>query len=202
MGSPVDSESSCVTAHDLIRQVPSLPPADSFEWKKAVFRLARVLQGAGVARAADARGLVKAWHAAVAVPESTFGEVWGELLVCWPLVKVPHGLTAAEIAMLPDDEPLPQEAEPFADAPLYVRLIRICRNFHRQSRGGRWFLSCRDAGRWLGVSHVRANRMLRALEAAGILHCEKTGSLRKVRGTESNEASEWSYVATENARPA
>jgi hypothetical protein len=185
------------TWEQLIREVgDSLPERNTFAWTQAVFRLARVLRAHGVEDPGAVRDVIIAWHGRLC-GESDLSEVWTELRDCWHRVRAVHGLNPDEVAALPDYDPLPEEARMVAENPLYARLIRICRNFHRVTGGDKWFFGCRDAGRLLGISHCQANRMLNTLAADGVLKKESTGSMDRIPGSRKLTASEWRYVASE-----
>ncbi len=50
-----------------------------------------------------------------------------------------------------------------------VRLATLCKALAIATGGRNWFLSCRDAGKFLGISHDRANDHLHKLEKAGFI---------------------------------
>jgi len=67
-----------------------------------------------------------------------------------------------------------QWEEEHGDVPC-VKLARLAVAMDEMHAGNTWFLSCRDAGGLIGVTHVAANRILRGFERRGILKVVKRG---------------------------
>lgn len=68
------------------------------------------------------------------------------------------------------DTESPPESQIFTSEP-YKLLVKWCFYIqkHADLAGVKWFLSCRDAGQHLGVSHTEAAKMLKALVRFGVL---------------------------------
>lgn len=75
-------------------------------------------------------------------------------------------------------EPLPKEANNFTtNAPR--QLIGLCYQLEKSSNGQPWFLSCRDAGKLLGISHTLAAEWLSRFVAFGFLIIADAGTTHK-----------------------
>jgi len=95
-----------------------------------------------------------------------------DFLHCWNRVLKPLHLGGAvdEAAERADEKPIDMGGlfvHP-SEAPVR-RLVSICYYLAKRSPSCEFFVSCRDAGRSLGVSPTEANRLLDRLRDAGIL---------------------------------
>ncbi len=83
--------------------------------------------------------------------------------------------------------PLPVAAEAFR-LPGLKMLVGLCRELQesaeRLGEGRRFYLSCRAAGRLLGVSHMTASRWLSLLERVGVIACHWKGTKATMRASE------------------
>ena len=79
--------------------------------------------------------------------------------------------------------PLPEVAGRYEDEPIR-RLVALCRQLDREAKGGPFFLSCRTAGKLLGVSHVQANRWLFLLAHDGVIEQMNKGDPGKRQAAE------------------
>lgn len=180
------------------RALPGVPGEEC--WCRAVFSLARALQCLGYTDAADPAldDLVDAWHGRLTECQCSLAELWKELAGCLERVRNPAGQTFAEIWAQPDARPLPRAARRFRGDQSYEALIRGCRNLAGYYRGQPFPLSCRQAGKVLGVSYTTANAMLRSLVAVGVLREVEKGSKRPLApGSGKGTASTWLFVAEE-----
>jgi hypothetical protein len=87
-------------------------------------------------------------------------------------------------------EPLPRAAAKFG-LPGLKLLVALCRALHRaaaDTNGDVFYLSCRDAGRLLGVTQQTASRWLGLLQRAGVIACFVRGSKK------SGLASQYRYL--------
>jgi hypothetical protein len=132
---------------------------------RQVFEFARRLKA--VPSLADQPGkllrkYVEEWHrrAFSAISTKPFEETWIDFLKAWENVRCPYGdgiLTTAFEKACRDG--LPELTNDY-DQPEVLLLAGLCRELQRGAGDRPFFLSCRDAGRLLGVTHTRANRWL------------------------------------------
>lgn len=172
----------------------SLPRAGSGDdLRGCMFRLARMLRahrataGVGPARL---RKFCDMWHKrAVEAGHSDwsaelvffcFEEVWGG-------VKFAAGTdVVAECAAKVSEASLPACAARFADSRTRY-LVGLCHELQRVHGDGPFYLSCRDAGRMLGIGHKEAALLLRVLadEARGdvlrVVERPSRGKLKAIR---------------------
>jgi hypothetical protein len=189
--------------------------ADAFGWSEAIqraivdslpigpgkrhrqiFELARALRAvSALADAApnDLRPFVKRWHqlALPVICTEPFEETLIDFLRAWPRVKFPRGAEPlAEVMSRAVSTDFPEVAKRYQQRPLRL-LVAICRELQRTAGEDVFFLSCRTAGRLVGVDHTTANRWLFLLMADGILDEVVKGDRAKRR------ASRYRYVAQE-----
>lgn len=156
---------------------------------KRLFEFARRLKAMpnlAEAEPRECRRYVQRWYA-LALPRirtKAFEDTWSDFVEGWPRIRNPGGdaliaaLDNAETAGLPDA---------VADYGPKVRLLAgVCRSLQRASADGKFFLSCRDAGRLVGIPPTEANRHLRMFVADGFLRLVEKGV--------SGRASEYVYV--------
>ena len=72
-------------------------------------------------------------------------------------------------------EPMPEVAEDYDQDELRL-LVALCRELQRSAGGGPFYLSCRTAGRLLGVDYSTANRWLFLMANDGILEVAEPGN--------------------------
>jgi hypothetical protein len=150
------------------RMIRGCLPTGPGRRNRQVFELARAIKAQpDLADAApdDLLPIVKRWHT-LALPNITtkeFAETWIDFLQAWPRVKIPKGATMMSIMRKALECPMPKAAARYEEEPLR-RLVALCCQLDREANGGRFFLSCRTAGKLLGVTHVQANRWLFLLD--------------------------------------
>ncbi len=75
-------------------------------------------------------------------------------------------------------EPMPEVAEDYDQDELRL-LVALCRELQRSVGGGPFYLSCRTAGRLLGVDYSTANRWLFLMVSDEILAVTEPGDRAK-----------------------
>ncbi len=73
---------------------------------------------------------------------------------------------------------IPEVAREYDQQPLQL-LVALCRELQRSAGSGPFYLSCRTAGRLLGVDHTTANRWLFLMISDGILEIAEPGDRAK-----------------------
>jgi hypothetical protein len=173
--------------------VDSLPTGPG-QRHRLVFELARGLRALPALADADAAALrpfVRRWHqlALPAISTQPFEETWIDFLRGWPRVKFPRGAEPlADVLDRAKVADLPEVARRYEQRPLRL-LVAICRELQRTAGDDVFFLSCRTAGRLVGVDHTTANRWLFLLVAEGVLAEVAKGDRTKRR------ASRYRYIA-------
>ena len=161
---------------------------------RQVFELARGLKAVAELADADAGELkpyVRQWHKLSIdhIATKPFTETWIDFLKAWPRVCYPKGedpMTAIfERAV---QQSLPEAAEDYDQDELRL-LVALCRELQRSAGGGPVYLSCRTAGRLLGVDYSTANRWLFLMVSDEILEVTKPGDRAK------RKAARYRYLA-------
>jgi hypothetical protein len=157
---------------------------------RQVFEFARALKA--IPRLADAdpddlKAAVRNWHQVALLRQvigtEPFEETWIDFLKSWPKVKFPRGeepMTA--ILEKAKANPLPPAASRYDHAGLRL-LVALCHELQRVSGQGEFFLSCRTAGKLLGVNHVTAARYLFLLAHDGIVEAVEKSDRARRRAT-------------------
>ncbi len=156
-------------------------PSEVGQRNRAIFKFARALKAIPAladAPVATLRDIVRRWHerALPVIGTKPFDETWAEFVAAWPCVRFPLGQEPMTLIVQRADESPPPQVPEGCDAPQTRRLIAICRELQRASGDDPFFLSCRTAGRLLGMDHVTAWRRLGMLEADGVLLVAKKGT--------------------------
>lgn len=162
-------------------------PSQEKERNRKIFQFARYLKGFPEIENVPVKELkpyVRQWHQ-VALPYITtksFDETWSDFTYGWAKVKWPHGkntLQTAIDAALQAQEILPESAE-FES--VTQKLIRLCYEFQKIQGSEPFWISCRDAGDFMGLSRESAAKRLRMLVTEGILEeVEKHTTSRSTR---------------------
>ncbi|WP_442485888.1 hypothetical protein [Aeoliella sp. SH292] len=148
-----------------------------------VFELCRALKAIpdlSDTEPAQLKPIVQRWHrdALPMMNTKAFEETWIDFLKGWPNVLYPLG--KEPMALVFDRArcaETPIEAEHFEQPELRL-LVAICRELQRGAPSRPFYLSCRTAGRLLGVDHTTASRWLFLLEAEGVLAVVEKGDRR------------------------
>ncbi|QDT69058.1 hypothetical protein MalM25_19850 [Planctomycetes bacterium MalM25] len=161
---------------------------------KLVFELARRLKAVPSLAdrpSRDLRSYVEAWHrrAVPIIGTKPFEETWIDFLKAWENVRHPYGEGVLTVAFgRACSAGVPALADDYEQSEILL-LAGLCRELQRIAGDGPFFLSCRDAGQLLGVSHVQAARWLFLLESDGVLELVAKGDMKTRR------ASEFRYLA-------
>jgi hypothetical protein len=142
---------------------------------------------------ADAKQLkpcVQAWHklALPIIATKPFEETWIDFLRAWPKVRFPKGtepMTQIFSAACAAD--VPAVAEHYEQEQLRL-LVALCQELQKATGDGPFYLSCRTAGRLLGVDHTTAWRWLFLLVQDGVLQEVTKGS------QQTKKASRYRYL--------
>ena len=119
-----------------------------------------------------------------------------EYLESYPKVKhlvADNALLKGAWALANDPQAYQPDSSKHFTSPILHRIVSWCYYIQRlaDERGVIWFLSCRDAGRYLGVSHTEANQMIKMLIRFKILS--------EVEKSTHAEARRLKYTATSHS---
>jgi hypothetical protein len=165
-------------------------PAAAGRRNRQVFEFARALKA--IPRLADAapddlKTVVRNWHQVALLKQvigtEPFEETWIDFLKSWPKVKFPRGqepMTA--ILEKAKTNPLPPAAGRYDHDGLRL-LVAVCRELQHVSGEQEFFLSCRTAGKLLGVDHSTAARYLFLLAHDGIVEAVEKSDRARRRAT-------------------
>ena len=154
-------------------------PQQEGERNRRIFDLCRYLKAipelAGL-QTKNLKPIVRQWHqrALPMIGTKPFDDTWADFCCGWPKVKYPKGEDTVRKAVqkaLDAQDTLP-EAEQF-DSDDVKLLIRVCYELQQLTTPKAFFLSCRKAEGFLGVSHQMANKYLNMLVEDEILHIEE-----------------------------
>ena len=106
------------------------------------------------------------WHekARPSIKTKPFEQSWYDFLQGWPLVKFPKGQGLLDEACRAATASEPPGWAGRFEQPELRLLASLCREIQRLNPGRPFFLSCRDAGRLVGVSKEKAGQWLKLLE--------------------------------------
>lgn len=144
-----------------------------------IFQYCRWLKGNkefAKCKARQLKLLVRRWHerALPFIGTKPFDETWADFAYGWQKVKYPKGENmlkkAVETALAAKNK---LNVETNYDTEEVQLLIRICYELQLLQGEEPFFLSCRSAGKILGLSHTQANKYLQMIEADGIIHLIK-----------------------------
>ena len=191
--------------------IKATQPKTEGQRNKAIFQFCRWLKAIPSIKhlaAGKLRPVVEEWHrqALNVIGTKAFTETWSEFLYGWPRVKYAKGAGGLEIAVqnaLEAEYSLPDEAR-YEDVPDIQLLIRVCFELQEIQGDEPFWISCKDAGGILGVSHTQANKYLNLLvhDEVPILETIEKNTTRKAtryrfigkrpipqkKGTRENEA--------------
>jgi len=164
----------------IVDSVPDCPG----QRHRQVFELARGLKA--VPELADAaagtlKPYVQQWHrlSVEKIKTKPFTETWIDFLKAWPRVQYPKGADPMTVIFeRAAQQTLPDVAEDYDQDALRL-LVALCRELQRSAASGPFYLSCRTAGRLLGVDHTTANRWLFLMINDGILEVTEPGERAK-----------------------
>ena len=138
------------------------------------------------------RPCVKLWHekALPAIGSKPFTETWDDAVGAWDRADDRKWLPARLLADALDG-PLPNviQTMDYADDPVTVKLVLLCRALQEYHEKDPFYLSCHVAGETVGCNAMTALRRLNMMRADGVIELVTKGS-RKDRA-----ASEYRYLA-------
>jgi hypothetical protein len=159
---------TCVGFCGIDRAVERCLPTGKRQNNDRIFDLARLLKGG--CDADEGVGAFDAWFAkasALGFTRYDYQHYRDKFDRAWMRVKFPVSTVILEVALQKvQSEPLPVEAMRFKK-PKKALLLAWCREL--ELTGGEWFLSCRDAGRLLGIDFSTAALWLRDFLDLGLL---------------------------------
>jgi hypothetical protein len=165
-------------------------PARIGRRNEQVRELARALKA--IPLLADAPGdnlepLVRHWHR-LGVEKGVIGTVpfeesWIDFLRIWPIVKFPKGAEPMVAIFANAKQAVPPRAADKYESQDIRLLIALCRELQKAAGDRPFFLSCRTAGRLLGVSHVAAWRWLFLLQHDHVIDEVEKGDPGKRRAS-------------------
>jgi hypothetical protein len=117
-----------------------------------------------------------------------FAETWDEFLGMWDRVRNPFG-RSFQAAVISADADIPTIANRYTGN--LRRLTSLCYQLQLQWREQPFPLGCREAGKFLGVGHEWANRLLRTLKEDGVIVRVKRG--HSAWKGKPGVASEWRF---------
>ncbi len=137
------------------------------------------------------QAIVRDWHqrALPFIRTKIFDESWTDFVTAWQRVERPAGRSLQVAAEKAQQEPPPPVADRY-DGPLRG-LVALCWQLQTQWGDRPFPLACRTAADVLGVSAIKAWRLLNTLQFDGILRLVKTGTKT------SKKASEWRFKKEE-----
>jgi hypothetical protein len=179
---------NCLIEHAIINTLPKGPGHRN----RLVFELARALKAIphlADAPVRDLRPHVERWHrlALPFISTKPLEDTLADFTRAWPLVKYPKGDEPMnEVFSRAVTADLPPDAEQYESVHI-KQLVGLCRELQRAAGDAPFYLSCRTAGRLLGVDHMSANRWLFLLQHDGLIVLVK-------RGDQSMKASRYRYL--------
>lgn len=175
-----------VEAQKLINNaiINTLPKKDA-QRNHMLFQLCRWLKGIEELAGRPVKGIkpiLREWHrrALPVIGTKPFDETWADFTYGWPRVKWPKGdniLKQAIEKAIKAKNILP-EAQGYDSAETQL-LVRVCFELQKMTDKEPFWLSCRNAGNILGISHTEANKRLKMLVADEVLQeVQKNTNLR------------------------
>lgn len=183
----------------IVQAISATIPAARGQRHDCVFAFCRHLRGIpAIAEAAfgDLKPIVKLWHqqAYPVIGTKPFEATWGDFVTAYPSVRFPIGEGPLDIILTAADQSMTPACADEYESRDMVRLVKLCRELQRVAGDAPFFLSCRTAGKLLGIVHTSAWKLMRVLVVDRILQVEQRGTTAK--------AARYRYVAETVAEPA
>lgn len=176
----------------LLEVITKTLPEDDSQRGRKLFELARELKAVvhlAEAEAADLLPIVERWHRAAIVGPGLEDDQTA-FLAAWPKVKFPAGTGPLDrILDIARRSNPPPETLKYGNK--FQLLASLCRELQRHARAEPFFLSCRTAGKLLGVDHVTAWRYFLLLQANRTLQMIEKGTKARRRATS------WRYTGSD-----
>ncbi len=179
-----DSEST------IERALQATLPKTAKQQDRSLFRFARELKAISELASVDTAKLqpfVRQWHAlaqsAIGDGAKDFDTTWFDFNHVWTRVRHPaqDDLLKAQFEIA-KQQPLPAVAMQFESTTIR-QLVGLCWQLQLTAGRSPFFLSCRSAGRLLGIDHMTAARCLEGLVSQGVLIETKKGSPASMKAT-------------------
>lgn len=153
--------------------VAATQPSDVGQRRNCIWLFARMVAGIPGVTPADEDRAIRMWHqlALPVIGTKSFDATRFDFMDARESVRFPlgdGGDIVASALLAADSRPLPECASRYEDAELR-RLVGLCAELQRGHGDAPFFLSCRVAGRVLGIGHADASRDLRGLCRDGVL---------------------------------
>ena len=165
---------------------------------RALFRFARAIVGLGFEYSEEElREALCVWSSASCVPAKGKHEksLWNELRRGIAAVRDPTGERLRELFEQSRTEPLPLCANRYPEGSDARRLCGLARVLDDNSKGEPWPLSARTLGSLFDISKMTASRLLRRLQADGVVELIRLGQKgsRREPGEVTLRASTWRF---------
>lgn len=160
-------------------------PTRAGQRNHAVFRLVQHLKALSPdSNASEWKTTLVDWHARAlpVIRTKDLAETWRDFEVAWSRARCRAGGAIDPIVARARE--LKSVGRQYRDKPLLAELERICLALQQHHGRRPFFLSCRIAGRLLGVSHVKANDMMRQLVSDRVLDRVSVGTKASRRASE------------------
>lgn len=130
--------------------------------------------------AAELLSIVREWHrlAYSAIGTKPFDQTRAAFVRAWGNVHTPYGVTLAGIIREAENAPTPTCAAEYDDQRTHL-LIRLCKALAQRCENGVFWLSCREAGKAMQLSHTAAADLLNMLVEDGVLALVRRGERRR-----------------------
>jgi hypothetical protein len=173
-----DSFVSSASSASSVAIPAGLIPTGEGQRNRKVFDLARYLKGLHPDLSFDElRPMVKDWFTLAEPQISTkeFSLSWIEFRVAWEAIKTPYGsVLAGIVANLP---PPKEDAVWLEYGPHASNLFQLCLALQEREGESPFFISSRTAGKFLGIHHTMAAKILKILVIDGVLEEVSKGSI-------------------------
>ena len=187
----VEAVSSVSTRPEIAQAIECSLPGAKAGWKRAVFRLARALKAIphfSTQNAGALRPVVAEWYArATGILNGDLPpleEVRADFYRAWPKVKYVIGEGPLDtLFKRAERREVPEVALQYQQSKLRL-LVALCWELQANAGDAAWPLSCREAGRLLGVSHQTAADWLFLLVQDDILELVNVGNQIGLKASE------------------
>jgi hypothetical protein len=172
------SSASSISSASSVAIPAGLIPTGEGQRNRKVFDLARYWKGLHPDLSFDElKPMVKDWFTLAEPHISTkeFSLSWIEFRVAWEAIKTPYGsVLAGIVANLP---PPKEDAVWLEYGPHASNLFQLCLALQEREGESPFFISSRTAGKFLGIHHTMAAKILRILVIDGVLEEVSKGSI-------------------------
>lgn len=165
------------------RAIADTLPERTGQRNKRIFGLCRHLKAIpdlAELPASVLKPIVREWHGRCVhvIGTKDFDSSWDAFTYGYERVKHPAGVGTLGLAVERTEKAEPLSVESEYDSESTWKLIRLCRELQKLRGKEPFYLSCRDAGEFIGLSHDKANRRLNMLVTDGVLSLTEKGTKR------------------------